>query len=141
GVSSWEGAGSWLDEERYREAEYRVNFPEHWVFDGTGLALGDPFGKGSVGYETDAAEIVHEDGIARATGRHGTPAGFVVLAVADLRRWRAEGQGGLATMGVYRAGGTVFTAASVDWASGLESSPAVDRITRNVLARLSTRSP
>jgi hypothetical protein len=142
GVSYRNGAGYWLDEDGWKGAVYRVNFPEHWVFEGTALGLGDAFGEGAVGYETDAADIVVEDGIARATGRDGTPPGFVVLAVADLGRWRAQGKGGLATMGAYRAGGTVFTAASVDWSYALDAgSPVVDRITRNVLTKLSTRYP
>lgn len=142
GVSYRHGAGYWLDEDAWKTAVYRVNFPEHWVFAGTGLGLGDAFGEGAVGYETDAALIEHVDGIARAVGRDGTPPTFVVLAVADLGAWSARGKGGRATMGLYRAGGTVFTAASVDWANALEAgSPVVERITRNVLARLSERYP
>jgi hypothetical protein len=142
GVSYRRGAGAWLDEDTWRQAVYRVSFAEHWVFDGTGLSSGEAFGEGAVGYETDAADIVWEDGVARATGRDGTPETFVVLAVAELGAWRAEGKGGHATMGVFRAGGTVFTAASVDWSSALEAaSPAVDRITRNVLDKLSERYP
>jgi hypothetical protein len=143
GVGYRYGAGNWLDPEARKEAVYRVNFPEHWVFEGTGLALGEAFGKGSVGYETDAADIVMVDGIARATGRGGTPPTFVVLAVADVRQWRAYGQGGLSTMGIYRRGGTVFTAASVDWAAPFDTgtAPEVERITRNVLEKLSRRYP
>jgi hypothetical protein len=141
GVGFRFGAGSWVVEGAWRAAEYRVNFPEHWVFEGTGLAFGQTFARGSVGYEVDAADIVFEQGIARATGRGGTPGTFVVLAVADLRRWRAEGQGGMGTMGIYRSVGTVFTAASADWAETLETSPEVDRITRNVIARLSHPYP
>ncbi len=142
GVSYGKGAGYWLDEEGWKGAVYRVNFPEHWVFAGTGLSFGEAFGEGAVGYETDAADIAYVDGIARATGRDGTPPGFVVLAVADLGAWRAHGKGGRATLGTYRAGGTVFTAASVDWASALDAgSPAVERVTRNVIARLSERYP
>jgi hypothetical protein len=137
GVGSRSGAGNWVVEGAWRSAEYTVNFPEHWVFEGTGLALGQTFGRGSVGYETDAADIVFECGVARATGRDGAPPTFVVLAVADLRRWRIGGQGGYATMGIHRGVGTVFTAASVDWADTLATSPAVERITGNVLRRLS----
>ncbi len=142
GVSYRNGAGYWLDEVGWKGAAYRVNFPEHWVFEGTRLSFGEAFGEGAVGYETDAADIVYEDGIARATGRDGTPPTFVVLAVADLGTWRAQGKGGLATMGLYRAGGTVFTAASVDWSNALDmGSEVVDRITRNVITRLSRRYP
>ena len=142
GVSYRNGAGSWIDEESWKKAVYRVNFPEHWVFAGTGLSQGEAFAGGAVGYETDAAEIAWVDGIARATGRDGTPETFVVLATAELDAWRAEGKGGLATLGIFRAGGTVFTAASVDWSKALEAgSPAVERITRNVIDKLSERYP
>lgn len=143
GVGYRFGAGYWLDPDGFKEAEYRVSFPEHWVFEGTGLRFGEVFARGAVGYETDAAPIEIVGGVARAIGRGGTPANLVVLAVADLRRFRAHGQGGLATMCLFRRGGTVFTAASVHWATALEvgSSPAVERVTQNVLDRLSRRYP
>ena len=45
---------------------------------------------------------------------------------------------GASTMGVYERGGTVVTAATTDWAHGLRKpDPIVDRITRNILDRLS----
>jgi hypothetical protein len=141
GVGFSRGAGSWAPGERWKTAQYRVNFPEHWVFEGTGLALGDAFAEGGVGYETCAADISFVDGIARATGRDGTPPTFVVLAVADLRDWDDQGQGGWATMGVFRSTGTVFTASSTNWADPIDRSPVVARITENVIARLSRRYP
>jgi hypothetical protein len=143
GVSYRKGAGYWLDGDGWKDAVYRVNFPEHWAFEGTGLALGQAFGRGSVGYETDAADIEVVNGIARATGLDGTPPTFVVLAVAHLGHWRARGQGGLATLGVHRHGGTVFTAGSVNWASVFDTaeSPEVERITLNVIRKLSERYP
>jgi len=137
GVSYRKGAGHWIDE-RWRRDAYRCNFPEHWVFEGTGLTLGAVFGTGCLGYETDAAELQRDGRVMRATCRDGTPPGFVVLAWADLSHWRAGGQGGLATMGAYRRNGLVFTAGSVQWADKLDgSSPVVERITRNVVGRLS----
>jgi hypothetical protein len=137
GVGSRNGAGNWVVEGAWRTAEYSVNFPEHWVFEGTGLTLGSTFGRGSLGYETDSAALAFECGIARAAGRDGAPPTFVVLAYADLRRWRAGGQGGFASMGIYRSVGTVFTAASVDWADTIDASPEVAGITANVVRRLS----
>jgi hypothetical protein len=50
------------------------------------------------------------------------------------------GRVGSACLGVLTrpGGGTVFTAATTDWAHGLrDRDPAVERITRNVLDRLS----
>jgi hypothetical protein len=138
GVSFRRGAGAWGDGMAVMgRAAYTARFADHWVFDGTGLGDGDKFGQGTLGYETDAADLVEVDGVPRATGRDGTPPSFVVLGTADLRHWRQYGQGGAATMGVFELGaGTVFTAATVNWGRGL-TDPVVDRITRNVLGRLS----
>ncbi|WP_460491771.1 N,N-dimethylformamidase beta subunit family domain-containing protein [Dactylosporangium cerinum] len=139
GVSFRRGAGAWGDGMAVIGQEtFTARFASHWVFDGTGVSDGDKFGQGTLGYETDAADIVDVDGVPRATGRDGTPPSFVVLATADLRHWRRYGQGGAATMGVFDLGaGTVFTAATVNWGKGL-SDPVVDRITRNVLDRFTS---
>jgi len=40
-------------------------------------------------------------------------------------------------MGTYERGGTVFTTGCTDWAYGLGRDPQVDRVTLNVLERLS----
>ena len=141
GVSFRRGAGCWNDLGRMDGAAWTARFADHWVFDRTGLTDGGQFGPGTVGYETDAAEIVEEVGVPRVTGRDGTPADFVVLATADLGEWRTAGQGGAATMGLFRSagGGTVFNAATTGWGRGLfpGADPVVERITRNVLERLS----
>ena len=40
-------------------------------------------------------------------------------------------------MGIYKKGGTVFTAATTDWSHGLAGEDAVvERITHNILKRL-----
>ncbi len=145
GVSFRNGAGIWQPcSSSMGEKAYQVRFANHWVFEGTGLNDNDAFGRGEniVGYETDAAEYVEADGIPRVTGRDGTPPTFVILATADLRDWLPCGKGGHATMGIYHRTGTVFTAATTDWANGfqfLES--AVHQITRNVVSRLSHPYP
>jgi len=145
GASFRRGAGCWENTCAMADAAYVVTFAEHWVFAGTGLADGDTFGRGIVGYETDAADTVEDDGITRITGRDGTPPSFVVLARADLSSWRGCGQGGAATMGIFRApgGGTVFNAATTGWGAGLgpPADPVVEQITRNVLTRLSSARP
>ncbi|MGZ3546694.1 MAG: N,N-dimethylformamidase beta subunit family domain-containing protein [Vulcanimicrobiaceae bacterium] len=135
GVSYRNGAGWWVDPvdpvRRYRG--YTVTGASHWVFGGTGVSDGDQFGAGEsvdttiLGYETDA------------TGG-GTPENFVVLARADLTDWTSNGQGGYATMGIYRRNGIAFTAATVNWAAGLNQNGAastVDRITQNLIEQLS----
>ncbi len=144
GVSFRLGAGAWGPHmPRMLEESYTTRFAAHWVFEGTGLTDGDKFGQGCLGYETDAAEFEEVAagegaGVPRVTGRDGTPPSFVVLATADLRHWSSYGQGGMATMGVFTSGlGTVFTAATVNWGNGLDD-PVVDRITRNVIDRLSS---
>ena len=129
-------------------AEYTVHRPEHWVFEGTNLAQSDTFGGKDtiVGYECDGCELIYEDGLPVPTHRDGTPAGFTILATAPVRwhpddcewyeQWE-KGRTGAATMGIYTKGGTVFTAATTDWAHGLAGGDAVvERITHNVLRRL-----
>ncbi|MER5642923.1 N,N-dimethylformamidase beta subunit family domain-containing protein [Streptosporangium sp. NPDC002524] len=136
GVSFRRGAGCWEDMDAMKSEAYTVRFAGHWAFEGTGLRDGDTFGRGAVGYETDAAEYVEVDGVPLATGADGTPADFAILATADLRHWRRLGQGGHATMGIMRRGaGTVFNAATIGWGDALDD-PVIDRVTRNVLARL-----
>ncbi|MGC5343540.1 N,N-dimethylformamidase beta subunit family domain-containing protein [Streptomyces sp. DT171] len=143
GVSFRRGAGAWGEGMAVmRKDAYTARFAGHWVFDGTGLTDGDSFARGALGYETDACALEWTGDVPRATGTDGTPASFVVLATADLRHWRAYGQGGAATMGVFRLGaGTVFNAATINWGSVLDDDPVVDRITRNVLDRLSGSTP
>jgi len=140
GVSFRRGAGCWNNLDVMADADWTVRFADHWVFDGTGLSDGEQFGAGTVGYETDAAELIEELGTPRVTGRDGTPIDFVVLATADLGTWREFGQGGAATMGLFRSpgGGTVFNAATTGWGAGLHpaADPVVERVTRNVLDRL-----
>ncbi len=129
-------------------AAYTVHRPEHWVFEGTNLSRDDTFGGDDtiVGYECDGCELTDADGLPVPTYRDGTPGGFTIVATAPVRwhpddcewyeRWE-KGRTGAATMGVYTKGGTVFTAATTDWAHGLAGGDAVvERITHNVLRRL-----
>lgn len=150
GVSYRAGAGMWdphpiVPAVRYRG--YRVANAAHWVFRGTGLADGNEFGKGTnvdttiIGYETDAAKLVPGSVPPRVVGDDGTPKNFVVLATAELMDWTPpDAQAGRATMGIYQRHGTVFTAATVNWAGGLSlegTTTPVDQITKNLLDELS----
>lgn len=143
GLSFRRGAGAWGEGMAVMGKEaYTARFAGHWVFEGTGLTDGEPFARGALGYETDACALEWTGGVPRATGVDGTPGSFVVLATADLRHWREYGQGGAATMGVFRLGaGTVFNAGTINWGSVLADDPVTDRITRNVLDRLSGAVP
>ncbi|MDA1274812.1 MAG: hypothetical protein O2960_12300 [Verrucomicrobia bacterium] len=130
-------------------AEYTVHRPEHWAFAGTGLERGETFGGKDtiVGYECDGCELEWKDGLPFPTSRDGTPPSFTVLATCPARwhpddaewyeRWE-KGRVGNACLGVYTRGGTVFTSGATDWAHGLRGGDQiVDRVTRNVLDRLS----
>ena len=153
-------------------AEYTVHRPEHWVFDGTGLATGDAFGGADaiVAYEVDGcAMTAGADGLPEPTHVDGAPVGLQILATAPAHLWSSEEQptryahepgelecatravfgdtdpehlaelaDGHAVLGVFErpGGGTVVNAGVIDWAFGL-GDPVVDRITRNVLDRLS----
>jgi hypothetical protein len=124
---------------------YRVQHAGHWVYAGTGLRDGDIFGQDEylIGYECDGADFDRADLAAGrpagSTGADGAPAGFQILAVGDTRLSGPWGFGnGAATMGLFSAGGTVFTASTTDWARVLTAgtTSVLDRITRNVLDRL-----
>jgi len=128
---------------------FSVHRPGHWIFEGTDLTRGAAFGSKDtiVGYECDGCELEWKDGLPHPTHRDGTPDNFEVLATAPAQwhpddcqwydRWQ-NGHKGNAVLGVYQRGGTVFTCGSTDWSHGLRGKdPAVERITRNILDRLS----
>ena len=146
---------------------YTVHRPDHWILADTGLKRGDEIGSraGIVGYECDGCEFDMVEGLPVPTGRDGTPEDFQILATGTARWSEADGslnksqllrallhggqppekvssyktRPGCAVLGTYTRGGTVFTTGSTDWAHGLASGDRiVDRITRNVLDRLST---
>lgn len=131
--------------------EYTVRRAAHWVFEGTCLTEGDVFGGRNtiVGYETDGCAYVERDGYPVPTGTDGTPEGFTILAQcpsawagheieADVFKEARVAKQGMATMGLYTRGGTVFTAGTTDWSHGLKDDSVVQQITRNVLNRLGT---
>jgi hypothetical protein len=125
---------------------YRVQHADHWLYRHTGLQDGDEFGARAdeylIGYECDGAEFDRADLRAgrpvRPTGADGTPDDFTILAVGDTRPSGWGFGNGAATMGIFERGGTVFNAATTDWARVLTAgtTPVVDQITRNVLDRL-----
>jgi hypothetical protein len=116
--------------------------PEHWIFAGTGMKEGEGI-PGLVGWEW-----------------HGDPAsipGLEVVATAPTQSAPGKPNGGQFTATVYPgpAGNVVFNAATCWWADGLSAPPGyvrpsvytspqgpdprVQRITRNVLARMIAR--
>jgi hypothetical protein len=157
GGVSYRHGGGWWDGPRHTQG-YRVHEPDHWAMAGTGLWRGDTFGAATqpplVGYECDGAPLQagETEGalprLAAWAGDCGTPASFRLLASSVLsegwqekppRERHGAGEGvHAACMGVYKRGGTVFTAGTTDWAQVLVSGqePRVDIITNNVIRRL-----
>ena len=128
---------------------FRVQHSDHWVWAGTGVRDGDLVGAAAdeyvVGYECDGADFDRADLDAgrpvRPNGADGTPADFTILGVGDVLPHGWGFGNGAATMGLHSPRGTVFNAATTDWARVLTAgrTPAVEQITRNVLDRLSRR--
>lgn len=160
----WPTEGPWPGD-RPRTG-FTVQHANQWVYKGTGLSDGrdggpaDALGAGLplIGYECDGAAFYYDDvGLARPTGADGTPKNFLILGIMvldpvhediyDLRmgHWNCATREPditkprAATMGIYTRNGTVFTAATTDWPVivGQGADPAIDRVTRNVLDRLS----
>lgn len=145
------------------EGCYTVHQPKHWLFEGTGLKEGDKLGAGKkiVGYECDGCQLTWKDGRPVPTYKDGTPQTFEILGSAPAglslkgdhsRVWASEAlygkgtkqlvdQPGAAVLGCYTQGGTVVTTGCTEWVRGLEArDPAVERITRNVLDRLTRKA-
>ena len=159
GVSYRNGGGWW---EGHREPlGYVVQCNDHWVFEGTGLGLGDRFGHNCVpplvGYECDGLplENISEGGIVtlhRDAAARGTPARLTILGAARLsghwqelpaREGEGEGQGlHAASMVIYERNGMVFNAGTTDWVSVLTRNGchAVATVTHNILRRLQNRA-
>ena len=126
---------------------FRVVEPDHWAFAGTGLAAGDEFGRADsiVGVECDGGDICFVDGKPRFTGSDGIGEHYQIIALADAADAGLNKALGIShdryycTMAINESefAGTVFTAATIEWAHGLyrEDGP-VAQITRNVLNRL-----
>lgn len=151
---------------------YTVHRPEHWIFEGTGLAEGDTFGEADsiVAYEVDGCALAPgPDGRPVPTHADGAPESLEILATAPAHLWAqheqpsryahepgelecasraiygdtspehlAELAEGHAVLGAFRVpdGGEVVNVGVTDWVLGL-GDPIVERITRNVLDRLS----
>ena len=126
---------------------YRVTDPTHWAFEGTGLEDGDEFGREDsiVGVECDGGDIAFEDGKPAFTGQDGISPHYRIIALGDAEDAGLNQQLGIhhdryfSTVAVNETEfkGTVFTAATIEWAHGLyRNHGPVSQITRNVLNRL-----
>jgi hypothetical protein len=145
---SFRFGGAWWSGRR-ESVGYTVQNAKHWVYEGTGLRDGDTFGaspeQALVGYECDGvplSPVRDRRGHLLPDHSRGTPATFQVLGIAPLSaKWEyRETENAAGTLGIYTDHATVFTAATTDWARVLrDGDPIVDRITRNVLNRLTRR--
>lgn len=144
GVSYRGGGGHWNGPRT--PLGFTVTDGDHWVFSGTGLKTGDIVGREGalIGYECDGAAYERdENGRPYPTGKDGTLLTFEILGIAQLPPdWNFAAREPMtspraATFGLYSASGTVFTAATTDWARLLATDPQVSAITRNVITRLS----
>lgn len=146
GVSYRHGGGHW---DGARDGlGFTVLDAGHWVFDGTGLRDGDVIGAehALVGYECDGAGIQRgENGELRLAESKTSPAGLALLGAALLptdesARWnfpaKESADPHAATMVIFTTGGTVFNAATTDWARALPGDPVIATITRNVIEGL-----
>ncbi len=83
-----------------------------------------------------------KDGIPYPTGKDGISKDWQILATTEIARYRDK-EVGMGCM-VYRKGkngqGSVFNASTLQWGHGLESSAAVQQITRNVLTAFSKQN-
>ena len=117
---------------------WTVTNGDHWIYNGTGLRDGDPFGRDTVGLEVDGA-VFNCDTFGRVIGPEGsdeTPLHYQILAITPA----SDGWGTLGLL-VHSSGGAVFNAATNGWVWGLATSDTVRRITSNVLDRFSTGAP
>jgi hypothetical protein len=141
--------GAWRGVDRDPGA-FTVFKPDHWVFSGTGLRRGDRFGDAAdeklLFYETSGVAYTLDNcGNPVPTGSDGTPSTYDILALADLPFWATPGNAALGILRHPRSGGTVFNAATTDWARGLETCVSsgdlfrtvTAKITRNVIDHLS----
>ncbi len=121
---------------------YKVQNAGAWPFENTGLTEGSFFGGGSgeaiTGYECDGAFFRRADpSPVRPTWGDGTPQSFTILGVSDVSSFNGKQGNAAATLGMYSNSGTVFNAATTDWARVLsQGEKRVVQITRNVLNRL-----
>ena len=121
---------------------YTVQHTEQWPFEGVGVNDGDVIGGGDglIGYECDGAPFDRSAPRPVAPSfppGTGTPPGFMILGTGDTGGFSDPLGNQAATMGMYTASGTVFTAATTDWPRVAATGDSrVGGITRNVMDRL-----
>ena len=158
GVSfAWGGYHRFFDLFKDGAGAYTIHRPDHWIFVGTELKRGALLGGKHkiVGYECDGCDFVLKDGLPMPTHKDGTPENFAILGTCPAGLSKSDNsigwvedalwdkkkkhpQPGAAVLGCYTRGGTVVTTGCTEWVRGLQGKdPAIERITRNIVDRLS----
>jgi len=143
---SWYGPEGIFSDSDHR---YEVKQAGHWVFDGTGLEPNAQFGgySSSGSSKMDRSVVGPETDRLQRNGPNGltSPPDYTVASVYNSPDQTKTCRLEVGTMGVFHRGeGTVFNAATLNWASGLDLKDepnVIDRITLNVLNRLGPHPP
>lgn len=71
---------------------YTVCQPQHWIYEGTSLKMGDVLGGEQivVGYECDGCDFEFVDEKPVPTGVGGTPLNFEILGIAPAHLWETD---------------------------------------------------
>ncbi|HEX2062632.1 MAG TPA: invasin domain 3-containing protein, partial [Thermoanaerobaculia bacterium] len=116
---------------------FTVTNPTSWVYAGTGVTMGQEFGRSGAGIEVDGVTFnTLPNGSVVVEGSDGTPLSTDILATIPA----SEGYGTISVT-TLPEGGTIFNGSSRDWAIGLASDAVIAQITRNVLDRFATGQP
>jgi hypothetical protein len=123
---------------------YQAFHTDSWVFAGTGVTEGETLGRDQaiVGYEVDGANLVWKNGRPEPAPGFGSPAGFEILGYAPCYSLESADSAGVAIMGLVDRGRSfTFNGGTTGWCWGLAADPVIQRITKNLIARLSPGSP
>ncbi len=108
-------------------APYRVLQADHWIFDGTNLKTGDPFGQSSLHKRCPGGASAHEtDKISPSS-----PPNLIRLAKGT----NIDDGGAELVYYETASGGAVFSAGSIAWPSAILIDDAISQISSNVLRR------
>jgi hypothetical protein len=149
---------SWKDSRVFEDPDHRyiVRQPGHWVFAGTGLGDGDYFGDYVAADGSTLSVAGTEVDRVQTDGPHqrnhmNTPVGYEVAGIVKCDDSGScpsapslgDEVGAMGTFSPSAAAGTVFNAATINWALGLARDAStwtvIDRITSNVVNGLRTR--
>ncbi len=128
----------WLDGYGGYQA-FRTN---HWVFEGTGVDERDTFGQqyAILCHEVDGALIEWIDGRPSPLPVGGVPADLQILGYSPCLNYYRESRVGAALMTILEHGSSfVFCGGTTGWCWGLANDRVVQRITRNLLDRVTNR--